>query len=100
MYLVFPFIYPFASAPITRAYDPNDSATVGEPYGKDVIVNLSKTVITLFFITVGQIFGDHTIGIDEGVLRLSERHPVLGLVDKILPWIPVEAFLARPCIIL
>src|SRR5262245_19883692 len=44
---------------------------------------------------MGEVFSDDTAWISEGVLRLGERHAVLGLIFEVFLDVPFEAGLAH-----
>lgn len=45
---------------------------------------------------MGEIFGDHTVGIGKRILGLSECNPMFNLIEEILIEIPLEISSTTP----
>lgn len=72
VYFVFPLINSFSSSPKSGANDSNNADSVCESDGQNPVGDFPETVIPLFRITMGNVFGDDTMCIEESILRLGK----------------------------
>ncbi len=90
MYVIFFFTGLFSFPPIPSADNADNAASIGKPNGENARSNLAKTILPLLFLTMGQVFGDNTLWVSEGVLRIFKRDAMLLQVFSILVLIPLE----------
>jgi len=84
-----------AFPPIARTEDADGPLTVRKSDCENTAPNCSKAVVPFFRLTMGEVFSNDTLWIRKGVLRLRERHAVLGLIFEVFLDVPFEACLAQ-----
>jgi len=80
-----------AFPPIAGTEDADGPPTVRKSDGENTAPNCSEAVVPFFCLTMGGVFSHDTVWIREGVLRLRERHAVLGLIFEVFLGVPFEA---------
>src|SRR6266540_565757 len=90
VYLILSLIDPLSFAPVTGPVDSDHVLTVSKAYCEDAGTHLAETVIPWFAGTVGQVFCDDALRVNEGKLRQREGDAVLFVVLVILVLVPVE----------
>jgi len=81
--------------PVAGTEDADGLPPVRKSDRENTAPNFSKVVVPFFRLTMGEVFSDDTVWISEGVLRLRERHAVLGLIFEVLLDVPFEARFAH-----
>ena len=99
VYLVFAVINLFALSPVTGTKDPDNSGTIGEPYGKHPPIDYTKAEKARLIHTVRGILGNNPSGVCERELSGSEIDPMLNETRPILGGIPNEPGLSQRVIL-
>jgi hypothetical protein len=84
-----------AFPPIARAEDADGPPTVRKSDRENTAPNCAKAVVPFFRLTLGEVFSNDTVWIRKGVLRLRERHAVLGLIFEVFLDVPFKARFAH-----
>jgi hypothetical protein len=90
VYTIFFFIALLSFPPKGRSKNPDLSAPVRESDGHDLAEAFAKSKKPLFIIAVKRIVKDHTMLIQECLLRILKRHPVFGDIVLILAIVPIK----------
>jgi hypothetical protein len=84
-----------AFPPIARTEDADGPPTVRKSDCENTARNCSEAVVPFFRLTMGEVFSNDTVWIRKGVLRLRERHAVLGLIFEVFLDVPFKAHFAH-----
>jgi hypothetical protein len=95
VYLIFALIDLLAFPPVAGTEDADSTPTVRKSDCENAAAYFPEAVVPFFRLTMGEVFSNDTVWISEGVLRLRERHAVLGLIFAVLLDVPLEARLAH-----
>jgi hypothetical protein len=93
--VIFAFIDLLAFPPIAGAEDTDGSSTVGKSDRENPTLHGPEAVVPSFHLTMGEVFSNDTSWIREGILRLRERHTVLGLIFEVFLDVPFKAGFAH-----
>ena len=89
VYLIFALINCLSFPPVAGTKDSNDTAAIGKADSENTPVNFAETQVAFLGFAVGQVFGNDTVRISEGILSQRKRYSVLFLVLYILVGVPI-----------
>lgn len=64
---------------------------VGKSYREDAATHFAETVVALFLVAVGHVFGDDAMRVGKSMLGLGKRNAVFLLIVLVFFLIPLEA---------
>jgi hypothetical protein len=93
--VIFALIDLLAFPPIAGTEDADGTPTVCKSHRENTAPNCAEAVVSFFHLTMGEVFSNDTVWIRKSVLRLRERHAVLGLIFEVFLDVSFEARIAH-----
>jgi len=90
VYLIFALINCLSFSPVTGTKYANHTAAIGKANGKNAVINIAKTEIAFFSLTMSNVFGYNTVWVSEGILCQKKRNSMLFLIFNILVCISLK----------